>query len=241
MAYKQVRRFYKSKGGSRPGWCLANTTAGFQIPNKYPSAWEAWKHTEKHAGVPPKGLDVPVYFSYYATIDGIYKNWGHIGVRLKDGQFWSDGVTYPSIASYTNNHAPKYVGWGESVNDYKVIEKEEALVIEEQPPVFDAKYYLEVNKDVAKHSNTKAYAKVHWKKHGIKEGRPSAPNLHVREYVNNYSDLRRVFGTNKDYKGAVKHYYNNGINEGRSGRKRNPVVNTAQATLDKIKALLGGK
>lgn len=128
MAYKQIRRFYKSKGGSRPGWCLANTTAGFQIPNKYPSAWEAWKHTEKHAGVPPEGLDVPVYFSYYATIDGIYKNWGHIGVRLKDGRFWSDGVTYPSIASYTNNHAPKYVGWGESVNDYKVIEKDNEMV-----------------------------------------------------------------------------------------------------------------
>lgn len=118
------------------------------------------------------------------------------------------------------------------------LKKKEDFVIEEQRPVFLASYYLKMNPDVAKKYTVKT-AINHWKKYGIKEGRPSAPNFHVREYVNNYSDLKRIYG--KNYPDAVKHYFNFGINEGRSGRKRNPVVNTAQATLDKIKALLGGK
>lgn len=119
----------------------------------------------------------------------------------------------------------------------QVIKAEEALMLEEQRPVFRADYYLKVNPDVAKKYNLKN-AVEHWKKYGIKEGRASAPNLHVKEYLANYADLRRVYG-DKGYAKAVKHYFNFGINEGRSGRKRNPVVNTAQATLDKIKALIG--
>lgn len=91
------------------------------------------------------------------------------------------------------------------------------IVIEESRPVFNAKYYLEVNKDVARVYNVKN-AINHWKKHGIKEGRPSAPNFHVKEYLANYGDLRRAYGTN--YRRAVVHYFRHGINEGRSGRKK---------------------
>lgn len=83
--------------------------------------WEAWLHTQQHTDPIPNGVDVPVFFSYTASIDGINKNWGHIGVRLKDGTFWSDGTIYPTISAYTANHSPRYVGWGESVNDVRVI------------------------------------------------------------------------------------------------------------------------
>lgn len=101
--------------------------------------------------------------------------------------------------------------------------KENKIVIETSNPVFNADYYLKSNPDVARHQNTKEYAKTHWLMHGIKEGRPSAPNFHVAEYLANYSDLRRIFG-DKGYAQAVEHYYLHGINEGRTGRKKVAVV-----------------
>lgn len=125
MSYQQVRPFDQAKGGTTPNFCLANVTAGYSIANKYSSAWEAWEHTQQHGGDAPAGLDVPVYFSYSATIDGVYANWGHIGVRLANGTFWSDGKVYSSISAYTATHSPKYVGWGESVNDAQVIKQGE--------------------------------------------------------------------------------------------------------------------
>lgn len=125
MQYEQVIAFNPAKGGTTPGMCLANVTQGYGIPNKYASAWEAWEDTQQHTVPIPSGLDIPVFFSYTATIDGINKNWGHIGVRLSNGQFWSDGNLYASINAYTTGHAPRYIGWGESVNDVIVIKGEE--------------------------------------------------------------------------------------------------------------------
>lgn len=131
MSYSQVVPFDQSAGGHTPNFCLANVCAGYGIPNKYASAWQAWLNTEQHPlEQPPEGLDVPVFFSYTATIDGVNQNWGHIGVRLADGQFWSDGHLYPSIEAYTANHYPKYVGWGESINNVKVIGADMSDVID---------------------------------------------------------------------------------------------------------------
>lgn len=117
---QQLISFDPAKGGTTPNFCLANVCKGYGIPNKYPSAWEAWLNTQQHTD-PIPALDVPVFFSYTATIDGITKNWGHIGVRLKDGRFWSDGKVYPSIESYQSNHSPRYVGWGESINNVTIL------------------------------------------------------------------------------------------------------------------------
>ena len=128
MSWQQVKKFDQAKAGKIKNFCLANVTKGYGIPNKYASAWEAWQNTQQHKGNPPAKLDTPVYFSYTATIDGINKNWGHIGVSLANGKFWSDGVVYPSIGIYTAGHSPKYVGWGESVNGVKVITKEKEVI-----------------------------------------------------------------------------------------------------------------
>lgn len=125
--YKQVKAFSKTKAGTRKNFCLQNVRLGFEAPPRYVTAWEAWQATEQHRTSPPPNLDVPVYFSYSATIDGVYKNWGHIGVRLKNGTFWSDGVIYSSIKAYTDRYAPNYVGWGESVNGFKVLKKGEDM------------------------------------------------------------------------------------------------------------------
>ena len=123
MAWTQVKPFDQSKATAIKNLCLGNVQRGYSIPGKYNSAWEAWENTEQHISTIPMGVDVPVFFAYTATIDGQNKNWGHIGVRLANGKFWSDGTTYNSIADYTKNHSPVYVGWGESVNDVKVIKE----------------------------------------------------------------------------------------------------------------------
>lgn len=132
MSFAQVKPFNQAQGGTTPNMCLANVTKGYGIPNRYASAWQAWENTQRHGGDAPGGLDVPVYFSYFATIDGQYKNWGHIGVRLTNGQFWSDGKVYSSIGAYTANHSPKYVGWGESVNNVTVIKQGASNMITKQ-------------------------------------------------------------------------------------------------------------
>lgn len=152
---------------------------------------------------------------------GVTGNTGNVGYHLhhdtrKKGTAWTD--------SFSN-----YVDWEKLI-------KKGGFVLEEQRPVFVANYYLEQNPDVKRAGYTTKTAVNHWLQYGIKEGRASAPNFHVKEYVANYSDLQKAFG--KNYPRLVKHYYINGINEQRSGRKRSPVVNTAQATLDKIKGIL---
>lgn len=121
--WQQVKPFNQSTAGKTKNMCLANVRSGYGIKNILPDAWTAWQNTEQHKGTPPAGVDVPIFFSYTATIDGQRKNWGHIGVQLKNGKFWSDGVTYANIAAYTANHSPVYVGWGESVNNERVIKE----------------------------------------------------------------------------------------------------------------------
>lgn len=132
MAYTQVKPFNTSLGGTVPNMCLANVTKGYGIPNRYASAWEAWVHTRQHTDPIPTGVDVPLYYSYTATIDGVTQNYGHINVRLANGTVWSDGNIYPSIEAYTNTHWPKFVGWGESVNDVIVIKGEVMAIAEGQ-------------------------------------------------------------------------------------------------------------
>lgn len=115
--------FNPAIAGTVHNMCLDNVRRGFGIDNKYASAWEAWEHTQQHADRNmPDGLDVPLFYSYTATIDGITQNWGHINVRLADGTVWSDGTIYADVDAYLYNHFPQYVGWGESVNDFKIIQ-----------------------------------------------------------------------------------------------------------------------
>ena len=124
MSWKQDRAVIISQMGTTKGGCLRNTriAASPDIPAKYQTAWEAEQHCILHPGTPPGGVWTPAFFSYYASIGGVYKNWGHVGWHAPDGSFYSDGVRYASIDAYMASHAPKYVGWGESLNDVRVVE-----------------------------------------------------------------------------------------------------------------------
>lgn len=123
MAFSQIIPFNPSAGGTTPDLCLANVCKGYGIGNKYGSAWEAWEHTQQHPDRNvPAGLALPLYYSYTTTLNGVTANYGHINVQLPNGTVWSDGNIYASIDDYMSKKFPKFVGWGESVNDIKVIQ-----------------------------------------------------------------------------------------------------------------------
>lgn len=109
----QLIAFNQSTAGTTKGLCEQNVRLGFGIPAKYASAWDNWLHTDQHIEPIPDGVDVGVFFSYGTN--------GHVGVRLANGKFWSDGNTYESIQAYESNHTPKYVGWSTKVDDVAVI------------------------------------------------------------------------------------------------------------------------
>lgn len=124
--YIQVKPFLIKKGGTTQYLCLQNVRLGYGIPARYGTATAAWKGTEQHRDRNiPKGVDVPLYFSYRATIDNITADYGHIGVQLASGAFWSDGKLFKNLKEYEASHAPKYLGWGESVNEVRVIQEED--------------------------------------------------------------------------------------------------------------------
>ena len=99
--------------------------------------------------------------------------------------------------------------WG----DVKTIGGDEDVKIL-QPAVFNKEYYLKVNPDLV---TAKVDPAAHWQSSGAKEGRNANASFSVREYLENYDDLRKAFGTN--YIAAIEHYVNNGISEGRAGTR----------------------
>lgn len=121
--YTQTKPFIPSNGGTTPYMCLANVRAGYSITKLLPDAWTAWQNTEQHKNrTIPVGVDVPLFYSFIATIGGVRKNWGHINVRYRDGRVWNDGKFYASLAAFEQAYGNvSYVGWGESVNNERVI------------------------------------------------------------------------------------------------------------------------
>jgi hypothetical protein len=95
--------------------CLKNVRLGYGILPKYDNATAAWNNTEQHRDRNvPLGVDVPLYYSWGRD--------GHINVRLANGRVWSDGDLYVSIEDYEAKKEPNFLGWGESVNEVRVIQ-----------------------------------------------------------------------------------------------------------------------
>lgn len=116
MGYRQIKGFNQARAGKIMGYCLQNVRLGYDIGAKYKNAITAWQHTQQHTDRDiPAGVDVPLFYTY--------KTDGHINVRLADGRVWSDGTIYKDLAAYeAHATAATYLGWGESVNDVRVIE-----------------------------------------------------------------------------------------------------------------------
>ena len=212
------------------GWCLWHQQEVYGTPHLYPSATAAYNATQfKHTDAIPTNVAVVLWFEHWGSYGtpATWANWGHtasfvpgLGVLTSPISNNSKGYqVYPSIEALVNEinrilpkSGTKYLGWSEDLSGVRIVKEDE--VIELQPPVFNADYYRQQNPDVVKANYDAA---KHWLEHGIAEGRISAPNFHVKEYVENYKDLRDWLGT--DYHGGLVHYFNHGINEGRFGTK----------------------
>lgn len=124
--WKQIRNFDMSKATTQKGYCLRNVRTGYGIGPKYASAWDSWLNSTRRTSAIPSGVAVPIYFWW-----GQY---GHVGVQLPDGRFWSDGTIYSSLTRYRLTHpAVIYRGWSEEVNDVPVLAWEQPKY--NMPPV----------------------------------------------------------------------------------------------------------
>jgi len=122
---KQVVPFNVNTAGTTKYLCLANVRKGYGIGVKYPDATTAWNNTQQHRDRSfPAGCSVPVFYSWTGTVDGVRKNYGHIAVRLADGRVWTDGRYYANVDELSAKYlsGSSYLGWGESVNDVRVVE-----------------------------------------------------------------------------------------------------------------------
>lgn len=125
----QTKLFNKNEGGTIPGMCLKNVRKGYGIPARYLTAAKAWANTEQHTDRNiPLGVDVPLFYSW--------KTDGHINVRLADGTVWNDGKIYQSLADFEARAPitpkPKYLGWGESINNETIIKEEDMAKLTKQ-------------------------------------------------------------------------------------------------------------
>jgi len=116
MTYKQVKGFNQSTAGKVKGYCLQNVRKGYGIASKYPTAIAAWQNTQQHTDRGfPIGIDVPLFYTFGKD--------GHVNVLLTNGTLWSDGTIYKNLESYLTSHTSvKYLGWGETLNNVRVIE-----------------------------------------------------------------------------------------------------------------------
>lgn len=121
----QLKPFNVVNAGTTKYMCLQNVRLGYGIPALYQTATKAWNGTQQHRDRNfPDGCDVPVFWSLYLTLDGVYADYGHVAVRLADGRIWTDGRYYANIDSlntYYLGGKGTYQGWGESLNNVRVV------------------------------------------------------------------------------------------------------------------------
>lgn len=117
MSYQQVREFNQATAGKVVGFCEKNVRLGYDIGTKYANAWANWEATDQHTEAVPTGVAVPLFYSW----DG--PNNGHVNVSLGNGQVWSDGVVYASVAAFEATHTPRYVGWSTTMDGVPVVQQ----------------------------------------------------------------------------------------------------------------------
>lgn len=99
---------------------------------------------------------------------------------------------------------------------YGRAENRKMLRVEEQDLslVFDAEYYMNANKDIAKLYPGEEGARKHFILYGMKEGRNGNASFNVQAYKNRYKDLQEAYGSNLRF--YYFHYINFGHAEGRN-------------------------
>lgn len=114
-----------------PGWCLRFTQTAWNAPVMYYCARESWdnsgfQHTD---GLP--SVAVPVYWSWWGTINGETRDWGHVAVLLPDGRVLSSPLTWAqgygqqivsSVDEVSRILGATFLGWTEDMNGLRVVD-----------------------------------------------------------------------------------------------------------------------
>lgn len=117
-----------------PGWCLRLVLRSFSFPWGAEYARAEWdRNTTKHTDALPNDVAVPVFYSWWGTIDGITRDWGDVAIWVPGrGVFgtpmrgsgasnrWDASVEARRVAIGGN---AKYLGWTESLNGVKLVEE----------------------------------------------------------------------------------------------------------------------
>lgn len=112
MAYKQLVNFDIKKMGTKPGYCLQNVRLGFGVKSLHYDAKEDME-ANKSAGTLhdistlPTNVAVPVYLDTSSPYEHV--------IVSDHGALYSDGKKLTSLAGF------KVFGWGEKVNDVRVV------------------------------------------------------------------------------------------------------------------------
>lgn len=127
-------------------------------------------------------------------------------------------VFVPNYYADQNQDVRNQVGY----NSSKLVEHWRKFGLKEgrvSSPVFDARYYLKHNPDVAKTYGPDNYAKAaqHWYQTGRQEGRPSHPDFQVKKYLQLNIDVAREIGES-NYIEAIDHYLRTGYQKGRRAK-----------------------
>lgn len=117
---------------ARPGWCLQYAQSVFNAPVMHETAWIAWQNQQFRHGPSEPLPDVPVllWFSHWATYNGVYMNWGHVAVLVPGDAIYSSPSTplgsppsferYGTIQEVERRFSSTYVGWSEDINTLRV-------------------------------------------------------------------------------------------------------------------------
>ncbi len=152
--------------GGRLYYCLDMATRVFNVPNKYFSAWEAWRAVQ-HPHSPAESLPdvpVPMWFEWWGTVDKVYKNWGHVATwfpgkgilsspfrsGLKQQWFSSPQKLIDALGGGV------YVGWSEDINDVRVAAQKEEEVFpnaDDVRMVMNRDGYVPSNDEIKKWAN----------------------------------------------------------------------------------------
>jgi LysM repeat protein len=121
MGYTQLRNANPDTK-DYPGWCLKLVTvAFFGSPGGHNCAKDAWNASgTKNGSRSMPDVQVPVWFSWVGTIDGITKDWGHVVVWFPGRGFlsspgkWTDGYGqqwFSSIEAVERWFGAPYLGF----------------------------------------------------------------------------------------------------------------------------------
>ena len=121
MGYTQIRSA-NPNAKSYPGYCLQLVTESFfTTPGGHNTARDAWDASgTKNTSRDLPNVQVPVFFSWVGTIDGIRKDWGHVVIYFPGRGFlsspgkWTDGYGnqwFASIDAVTRWFNAPYLGF----------------------------------------------------------------------------------------------------------------------------------